>query len=121
MDSRVHFYIAYLYASQTIIRINIRLFQTAPIGIIIISSVFLHIGAATGVQADYCSEEFIITIEPGQESMMFCRDILINNDMICEGPEDFSLVLESGQDGGSVITNAPGTATIIDDDSTLQQ
>ena len=53
---------------------------------------------------------------PGEEGMEFCNDILINNDMICEGPEDFGLVLESGPDGGTNIMNSPGMVTIIDDD-----
>ena len=73
-------------------------------------------GSDTGVQADFCAEEFAITIDEGDEGMIICRNITINNDMICEGPEDFNVVLASGPDGGSIITNSPGTVTILDDD-----
>lgn len=47
---------------------------------------------------------------------MMCRDIEINDDMICEGNEDFELLLESGPDGGTTITNSPGSVFIVDDD-----
>jgi hypothetical protein len=51
--------------------------------------------------------------------MIACTNIDINDDMICEGPEVFSVVLSSGPDGGSMITNSPGMATIIDNDGTF--
>ena len=47
---------------------------------------------------------------------MMCIDISINNDEICEEDEDFQLLLESGSEGGTTITNSPGSVVIIDDD-----
>lgn len=70
----------------------------------------------TNALADYCSEEFHITIEPGQENMQFCNNISIVNDNICEGPESFDICLESAPSGGTIIINTPGSVTIIDDD-----
>ena len=75
-------------------------------------------GTGIGVAADFCSEEFVITFEPGTAGSVVCNNISINDDEICEGTEDFDLVLASGPDGGSSILNSPGMVFIIDDDGT---
>lgn len=72
----------------------------------------------TGVSADYRSEEIKITFEPGDEGTSVCNDFEINDDEICEGNEDFDLLLQSCPEGGTTITNSPGSVNIIDDDGT---
>ena len=66
--------------------------------------------------ADFCTEQVVFTFGPGEEGQEICADIEINDDMICEGNENFGLLLESGTDGGTTILNSPGSVTIIDND-----
>ena len=60
----------------------------------------------------------MITFAPGTAGSVVCNNISINDDDICEETEDFNLVLGSGPDGGSSISNSPGMVFIIDDDGT---
>ncbi len=48
--------------------------------------------------------------------MEFCREVLIVDDNLCEGPETFDIVAESVPDGAAIASNSPQTITIIDDD-----
>ena len=58
----------------------------------------------------------MITFEPGTAGSVACNNICINDDDICEGTEDFDLVLASGPTGGSFVVNSPGMVIIIDND-----
>ena len=72
--------------------------------------------AGTSASADYRSEEFTITFEPGDEGTMMCNNIDITDDDTDEGAEDFDLILTTRPEGGTSIANSPGSVLIIDDD-----
>lgn len=78
-------------------------------------SVVLLTGAAPGEPADYCAVNYTITFNPGEESMRFCREVIINDDSICEGPESFTLELVAVPGGGATGANT-ATCTINDND-----
>ena len=45
-----------------------------------------------------------------------CREVLINDDTLCEGPETFDIVAEMIPGGGAQPVNSPQTITIDDND-----
>ena len=73
-------------------------------------------GTSTGGCNDFSSEQFIFSFGVGDEGNVECSNISINNNRLCEEDKFFQLVLESGPDGGTVITNSPGMIVILDDD-----
>ncbi len=48
--------------------------------------------------------------------MEFCTEVLITDDLLCEGDETFNIVAVEVDEGGAMPTNSPQVVTIVDDD-----
>ena len=78
-------------------------------------AIFKITGTDSGEEADYCSEEEMITFMPGEQGTELCISIAMVDDDLCEDSETFSVGLTS-IDGGVMTINSPVLVTITDDD-----
>jgi len=73
----------------------------------------------TGDDVDYGSGPYTVTIPAGETSIQF--DVVITDDNIVEGSEEFSLAIQSKSFPATVTRTNPGQMmiTILDNDSKL--
>ena len=66
--------------------------------------------------ADYTMTTMTLQFNVANINNMLCIDVPIQNDLLCEGNEMFSVILTEN-DPNAVLGQAAGSVTIMDDDS----
>ena len=66
--------------------------------------------------SDYSGQQMNLVFNAGNDDMMLCIMIPIQDDQLCEGSETINVLLSSSDENALINSPSQGTVTILDDD-----